>query len=267
MPLSAPSPRLRRSLLPSLALLALAPLPASPQGGLSRSEPAAWVGAGALFVGSLFLDRAVDSAVPEGGGTRLEWASDGLNHLGRPQELLPALAGVYLAGKLAGSGRVSASAAHVAAAVLAGGVPNAALKFTVGRERPSVTDDPHRYFPFSSKNARQSFPSGHVVVVFAAADALSREAGRPWVSALGYGTAALVAWSRVYDDKHWTSDVVGGAIIGVLSSRAALGLLHRRFPHEGTDAPRVALGPGGISVSLPVRRAPGHPATDRIPLD
>ena len=55
-----------------------------------------------------------------------------------------------------------------------------------------------------------SFPSAHAVHVFGLAAAIDEEAGRAKVSALVYGAASVVAWSRVYHDAHWASDVVAG---------------------------------------------------------
>ena len=41
--------------------------------------------AGALFLGAVLLDPVVDRAVRDGGGQRWQWASDALNHPGRPE--------------------------------------------------------------------------------------------------------------------------------------------------------------------------------------
>jgi membrane-associated phospholipid phosphatase len=212
---------------------------------------AAWMGAGALLAGSLLFDQGVHAAAPDAGEREWKPFTDQLNHLGNPRYLVPALAVGYAGGKLARSPGVASSSAHVLAALLASGAVNGAVKYSVGRERP-VGGDATAFRPFSTSNRWQSFPSGHAVVAFSVAAAVSGEAGRGWVSVLSYGTASLVGWSRVYTDKHWSSDVVGGAIIGAASSRAALHLLHRRSPHDSTSAPAAVLvTPAGLELRFP----------------
>jgi membrane-associated phospholipid phosphatase len=202
----------------------------------------------AVLAGALLLDRAFDGAVRQGGGGELEPLSDALNYGGRPQYAAALLAGTWAVGELAGRGEVAEAALHVGAALAAGGVMNGALKYGVGRERPSETGDPHHFRPFADRNRWQSFPSGHTVVAFTVASAVSEEARTPWVTALAYGGAAAVAWSRVYEDKHWTSDVTAGALIGIVAGRGTVRLLH-----HGRDAPAVAVAPSGIAVRIPVR--------------
>ena len=59
-----------------------------------------------------------------------------------------------------------------------------------------------------------SFPSGHATIAFAAAYILSRQ--RKKLSWLFYLLAFFVAISRVYLGKHYPSDVLAGAILGLL---------------------------------------------------
>ena len=67
--------------------------------------------------------------------------------------------------------------------------------------------------------AFNSFPSGHTYIAFTGADILRREYGRryPWLPYVGYGVAALVGAMRVYNSRHWPSDVLAGAGIAFLS--------------------------------------------------
>lgn len=211
---------------------------------VSGREAAA--GAAAL-AGALLLDRAIQSTVPDGGGRALDDLTDALNHGGRPRYAVVLLGGTWAAGALAGRGEVADAALHVGAGLAAGGVLNGALKYTVGRERPSATDDPHRYRPLNAENRWQSFPSGHAVVAFSLASALSEEARTPWVTVLAYGGAAAVAWSRVYDDKHWASDVTAGALIGILAGRGTVRLLHR----AGAE-PALSVAPGAVAIRIPL---------------
>lgn len=68
-------------------------------------------------------------------------------------------------------------------------------------------------------NAYTSFPSGHTFIAFTGADILRREYGRryPWMPYVGYGVAALVGAMRVYNSRHWPSDVLAGAGVALLS--------------------------------------------------
>lgn len=246
----------RRALARTLISLALGLSATGTAAAQKRAENdrLLWAGAGAVLAGSALLDRAIERRVPEGGGSHWEWASDRLNYGGRPQLAAIALGAAWAGGKLAGSPATSRAAEHVGAALLASGVANGALKFGVGRERPSFTDEPGRFRPFNRKDRWQSFPSGHATVAFSLAASISEEARRPWVTAATYGTAALVGWSRVYEDRHWASDVVAGAVVGVATSRWTIGRLHaRRTPADSVaPAPSVAFTPltGGIAVSI-----------------
>lgn len=68
-------------------------------------------------------------------------------------------------------------------------------------------------------SAYTSFPSGHTFMAFTGADILRREYGRryPWLPYVGYGVAAVVGAMRVYNSRHWPSDVLAGAGVALLS--------------------------------------------------
>ena len=228
-----------------LLLLVLLPAPAAAQEWLPSRREAA-TGAALLGAGML-LDRTIAATVPDGGGTR--WSTLALNRAGRPHYALIALGTTAAGGALAGHDRVRDGALRVTAGMLAAGVVNGTLKYSIGRERPNSSDVPWRLRPLATENRWQSFPSGHTVVAFSLAAALAEETGEPWVAAAGYGGAALVGWSRVYENKHWTSDVVAGALIGIAGGRGAVRFLRR----PGAEAPQVSVAPGWVAVRVPVR--------------
>ena len=67
-----------------------------------------------------------------------------------------------------------------------------------------------------------AFPSGHSATAFAAASVLERHFGyRAWWPALG--AATYVATSRLVDNRHFLSDVMFGAGIGVASGWTVVG--------------------------------------------
>jgi len=65
-----------------------------------------------------------------------------------------------------------------------------------------------------------SFPSGHTITAFMGAEILRREYGEeyPGIAIAGYVVATGVGCMRVYNNRHWTSDVLAGAGFGILSA-------------------------------------------------
>ncbi len=70
-------------------------------------------------------------------------------------------------------------------------------------------------------SAYTSFPSGHTAQAFAAAAMLSEEYGYryKWVPYLSYGLASTVGMLRLANNKHYLSDVLVAAGIGILSTK------------------------------------------------
>jgi hypothetical protein len=68
-----------------------------------------------------------------------------------------------------------------------------------------------------------SFPSGHTATAFAAAEFLRREYKDRslWYGVAGYAAAAATGYLRMYNNKHWLSDVIAGAGVGILSTDLA----------------------------------------------
>ncbi|MGH2645681.1 MAG: phosphatase PAP2 family protein [Chitinophagaceae bacterium] len=68
-----------------------------------------------------------------------------------------------------------------------------------------------------------SFPSGHTATAFAAAEWLRTEYWQrsPWIGIAGYAAATATGVLRVYNNRHWVSDVIAGAGFGFLSTRIA----------------------------------------------
>lgn len=68
-----------------------------------------------------------------------------------------------------------------------------------------------------------SFPSGHTATAFCGAEILRHEYKNqsPAIPVMGYAAATLVGTMRIYNNRHWFSDVLAGAGIGVLSANAA----------------------------------------------
>lgn len=105
------------------------------------------------------------------------------------------------------------------------------MKVLVGRERPDASN-------------QASFPSGHASGTFATATVLQRHYG--WkVGVPAYAVAGYVATSRLTEGRHYLSDVVFGATVGILVGRTVtLELANARFAVSPT------LAPGGAGIQL-----------------
>lgn len=88
------------------------------------------------------------------------------------------------------------------AAIMAAAVNG--VKYSVGRLRP----DGSRY---------NSFPSGHTATAFMTATMLYKEYGwrEPLLGIGGYTVAAVTGVSRIMNNRHWLTDVVAGAAVGI----------------------------------------------------
>lgn len=68
-----------------------------------------------------------------------------------------------------------------------------------------------------------SFPSGHTAEAFASAEFLRQEYKdvSGWYGVAGYATATATGMLRMYNNKHWLSDVIAGAGVGIASTKLA----------------------------------------------
>jgi len=66
-----------------------------------------------------------------------------------------------------------------------------------------------------------SFPSGHTATSFSGAEILRQEVkeNADLLSLAGYTIACATATLRLYKRKHWFSDIVAGAIAGIISAK------------------------------------------------
>ena len=95
-------------------------------------------------------------------------------------------------------------------------------------------------------STHNSFPSGHASDTFAVATALERHLGWKY-SIPGYMFASYVAASRLPAQRHWLSDVVFGASVGIISGRT-VGSHEREHPTGTTTSLSPVSVPGGMAL-------------------
>ena len=85
-------------------------------------------------------------------------------------------------------------------------------------------------------STRNSWPSGHTATAFVGATILHKEYGltrSPWYSVAGYGVATATGVMRVLNNRHWVSDVLSGAGVGIMSGELAYAMSDLIFKRKG----------------------------------
>ncbi|GAB4302374.1 MAG: hypothetical protein Kow0068_25090 [Marinilabiliales bacterium] len=141
----------------------------------------------------------------------------GLEPWGSGLYTLPVMGLFYLQGSISGNTKSKNTALLGTKAFIYSAFFVQIPKYLFNRHRPynDITPDPYLFDgPFTGKYYK-SFFSGHTTCVFSVATVVSSVYNdKPWVAFLSYTIATLSGISRVYDKKHWGSDVVAGAFLG-----------------------------------------------------
>ena len=140
------------------------------------------------------------------------------NAFGNARYVYPALLLGTIGGGATGLSDVHKVSWRALKSVGLAGAATLVLKSLVGRRRPEVSpDDPYRFNPISF--TFNSFPSGHTTTAFALATSLAMESKSDLSDIALYGLAATTAFARMHVNKHWASDAVVGAGLGILAAR------------------------------------------------
>jgi membrane-associated phospholipid phosphatase len=166
------------------------------------------------FAGSHTVDETLDPGSVIGGG---------MIQFG-------AALGTYAIGRMAGKNEVAHLGADLFRAQVVTSVLTQGIKFAADRTRPD--------------GSNYSFPSGHTSSAFATATVLQRHYG--WKVGLpAYALAGYVGGSRLAENRHYLSDVLFGAAIGIIGGRAVT------FGHGSHQFALTPIAvPGGAGVGL-----------------
>jgi membrane-associated phospholipid phosphatase len=250
--------RLFTTLALSLALAIPPCLPAQvSQDSLEASQEPLFTAEDALFAGGVLFATLAVAPLDKRFADYLQGAPQTNRFFRRVARVVEAIAepgaffigaALYGAGKLAGNERMADLGLHGTEAIVVGLLVTNTFKVAVGRQRPYVDiDKPHNFgFMRGWKQPQyRSFPSGHALIGFAAAAAVTDETRRWWptsvwyIGPMMYGGAGLIALSRMYDNKHWASDVMIGGLIGTF---AGLKIVKYHHTHPDNRIDRWLLG-------------------------
>lgn len=180
----------------------------------------------ALAAGAIAASVALDETVRDAARAGTTGTGDDISEVAGPfggRYSDRVMAGFLVVGLAAKNDRAKAVAFDAfVSSLVASKIVTPALKQLTGRDRPNESDGP---FEFDGGSA---FPSNHSTQAFAVASVVAYHYQSPWVDAAAYALATLVGASRIYDDAHWLSDVVAGAVIGSTTGRFIAATNRRR---------------------------------------
>ena len=145
------------------------------------------------------------------------------------------LASIYLYSTISKSYPHKTLALDAAKAFAISGLFVYITKAGFGRHRP-FQDNPSDPFNWEGPNIDNyySFVSGHTMTTFAVATVIADEyRDRPIIPIVAYSLAGLVGISRIHDNKHWASDVFGGAAFGWAIGKLISNKRHNRINFSG----------------------------------
>ena len=207
----------------------------------------------ALVVGAVgaayLIDEDIRDSVQRSRTRSFDKLSVHARALGDGLVLLPALGVNYLAGRALGSQRGEETSLLGFESMLLTGVLTQSLQILSHRHRPNENLGKDAFDGVGGPAKADAFPSGHASNAFAVATIVASEyADRPAIPVVAYSLASLVAWSRVNDDKHWTSDVLLGSAIGYGVGK--LVFASDPFLRRHNVAMTAAPVPGGAGIGL-----------------
>ena len=150
--------------------------------------------------------------------------------------MMPLVGAMFVAGRFAPQGRFRSATYDFAQAMIVNGAYTSILKYSVQRTRPDASNS-------------LSFPSGHTSTAFSLATVANQHYG--WkVGVPAYLLASGVGLSRIEKDKHYLSDVLAGATLGIIVGRTVSRLDGERPAKKSIIGVGPATDPHGQGVGL-----------------
>jgi len=142
---------------------------------------------------------------------------------GEPTLIL--FAGLYLTGLIFNRYKMRETGLLVGEAYVFSGLLTLLAKSIFGRWRPYTNQGDFSFYGWNlSNNDMFAYFSGHASVSVALSTILASTTENIYLKLFYYLLALITCVSRIYNDQHWLSDVVTGAIVAYLISRVLIAI-------------------------------------------
>lgn len=209
------------------------------------ASPDRWDGGDWLMVGTVaavttglyVFDAKISDFIQQNRNGTTDGISSVFTHAGEEVYLFPGLAVLYLYGNGYADDRAQRTALLSLESWFYSSALTFGLKEVSHRTRPN--DGASDVFAGPSlSNPNDSFPSGHASTAFSIATVVASEyEDVVLVPPIAYGVAALVDFSRLNDNQHWSSDVFFSSATGYFIAKAIV----KR--HAAEAGPKITIIP------------------------
>ncbi len=143
---------------------------------------------------------------------------------------------------------------HVGQSLTYAALVTTIMKSVIGRHRPFLNDGAFAFEgPVQFDDPFLSHPSGHTTVTFAIASSLAADIDNPYATVGLYSLASLTAVSRMYSDRHWSSDVFLAAAIATAIGYGTANLDNGSSQDDTVDGSSFFILPSTTGVTVGYR--------------
>ena len=163
---------------------------------------------------------------------------------------------VYLTGLVVKDEKLRRTGVLLISSATSAGLLQQILKSTIGRARPLSGLSKDTFNPLWSGDKNfHSFPSGHTILAMTNAHAIAKQFKSPWVKGGIYTLGSIPAISRLWEGKHWLSDVVFSVAISIFIVESIDRYLDSKYDQKYNDGSKklswnLNFGPGQLGISL-----------------
>jgi membrane-associated phospholipid phosphatase len=185
-----------------------------------------------------------------------QWLQDYGRVYGGPVTNAALTTAVYFTGLFTQNPKLRRTGVLLMSSAASAGMLQQFLKGFVGRARPLSGQSKDTFKPFwQGSGEYHSFPSGHTVMAFTTAYAIAKQFRSPWVKAGIYAVGIVPGISRLWEGKHWLSDVVFSVGLSIFTVEAIDRYLDSRYSEKYHAKDKnvswnLQFGPGTLGVLI-----------------
>lgn len=175
---------------------------------------------------------------------------------GSPANNYMITAGVYTVGLVTKNEKLRRTGVLLISSASTAGLLQQVMKSAFGRARPLSGLSKDTFNPFwAGDKDFHSFPSGHAILAMTNAHAIAKQFKSIWVKSGIYTLGAIPAISRMWEGKHWLSDVVLSVVISIFTVESIDRYLDKKYDEKYNASNKkmswnLNFGPGTVGLNM-----------------